>query len=650
MSDIIVRESAGDVPLDDVPHHYLRRLTSRRRPRRIICLDTEAARHTTDDGEVQTFSLAVASHDRTRNDSGHKPSTTWATFTDGPGELWEWITAQVPIRETVWVFAHNLQYDALVSDTVGQLKRLGWTLADVDAPGRLRSMRWHKGGRRMTLVDSWGLFRLPLDQLADLVGMAKLPMPGPGQRDGKWVQYCRRDVEVLRAAVFSLIDFLDDEDLGGFQLTLPALAWGAYRHRFMDTRPLVHRHAPVLALERDAYFGERAEVFAHGEQTGGRWEDWDIQMCYPYVAATTRLPFHYKGEVVQPSEEAYTRMRTTSAVLAEVTVTVARPLVPCRTAEGVSWPVGTFRTTLWDPELDLLREDGATIVWHSIHLYRRGTILQPFAQWCIDRLHGDDPEPDPLRRHLIKGMSRMLVGKLGQRSRRLEAVDVIAEKQWGEWFQTDPETGAVERLVAVDGKAYEIRTDGEVDNALPSMAGYITSAARVLLYNLILTVGRHNVVYCDTDGLILSADGVDRLEDAMHLGQLPPLVLKGSYRRVRAWGPQDIELDATHVIKGVPRSAERDGPDAFTVRHFSTWSEAIASGVLDSVTVTRRRIQLRRVYRRGWMLDDGAVWPLVVQWDGEVNQVLPWTSTPWCRADRTLTDPRQAAELGRSPP
>ena len=648
---VIVHRSGPEAPtLDATPHHYLKGLVSLRRPRRFVVLDTEAERHQINrDQEVQTFRLAVASHDKTRSDQGHRPSTAWGEF-HTPMALWEWVTKRAVVGETLWVFAHNLQYDVLVSDAVARLGALGWKLDDLDAPGRLRTLWWRRGRRRLVLVDTFSLFRLPLDRVAELVGMEKLPMPGAGQREGKWLDYCRRDVEVLRAAVLGLLDFLDDEGLGAFQTTLPAIAWTAYRHRFMTTPPLVHRVPEVLGLERAAYFGGRAEVLQHGELTGGLWEDWDIVMCYPHVAATTALPYHYVGAVENPDWASWETFKQTHAILAEVTVTTNLPLVPSRNPEGVAWSVGTFRTTLWDPELRLLEEHGATIEWRAMHLYRRGHVLQKFAQWTIDKMHGEHPETDPLRLHLIKGMSRMVVGKAGQRSRQLVPANQVAQKVWGEYLHQESRDATPRRMVAVNGVAYEIDTSGEPENALPSLAGYITSVARVWLYNLIKTVGRDNVVYCDTDGIIVNREGADRLEEARARGAMLPMEIKGAYRRVIAWGPQDVELDDTHVIKGLPSKATRTGPDTFELRHFTTWSEAMAAGRLDRVTVTTRTIRYRRLYKRGWLLDDGRVWPLVLAWDGERNRILPWTSTPWCHLGRQLVDPRQAAYLGRDPP
>jgi len=119
--------------VDDVQAHYLRPRTSKRMPRRFICFDTEADRATIATGEVQTFSRAVASFTLRRADSGHKPATYWSTFDEGPDELWEWIAEKAAVNETLTVFAHNVQYDALLSDAVGNLKALGWTMTALRA-------------------------------------------------------------------------------------------------------------------------------------------------------------------------------------------------------------------------------------------------------------------------------------------------------------------------------------------------------------------------------------------------------------------------------------------------------------------------------------------------------------------------------------
>ncbi|KKK75817.1 hypothetical protein LCGC14_2869900, partial [marine sediment metagenome] len=126
-------------------------------------------------------------------------------------------------------------------------------------------MSWAKAGRRIRIVDTWTLFRCPLSKLGELVGLEKLPMPAADAGAAAWNTYNRRDVEILLAAVTETIDFLVDEELGSYQDTVASLAWNAYRHRFMNLKPLVHRFADVLKLERQAYFGGRTEVLKHTE-------------------------------------------------------------------------------------------------------------------------------------------------------------------------------------------------------------------------------------------------------------------------------------------------------------------------------------------------------------------------------------------------
>ncbi|MCH7554937.1 MAG: DUF4143 domain-containing protein [Proteobacteria bacterium] len=125
-----------------------------------------------------------------------------------------------------------------------------------------------------------------------------------------------------------------------------------------------------------------------------------------------------------------------------------------------TWAASYYRTHA-QAEIDLVLADGGTVEIETMHTYRRGPVLQPFAQWCIDLLDGPEQTTDPLRRHLVKGMSRMLIGKLGQRSRKLIPSDVTPPALWGEWTHTPDGGGSAQRMVTIDGQTYTIDTSGE---------------------------------------------------------------------------------------------------------------------------------------------------------------------------------------------
>src|ERR1019366_1792201 len=96
-----------------------------------------------------------------------------------------------------------------------------------------------------------------------------------------------------------------------------------------------------------------------------------------------------------PTDSVILRSHT-RGIIAECTVTTDTPIVPCRMAGEVWWPIGTFRTILAQPEIVLALEAGAGVKVGSGWTYELGAGLRPWANWCLLAQHdtrGGDQNP-----------------------------------------------------------------------------------------------------------------------------------------------------------------------------------------------------------------------------------------------------------------
>src|SRR6185369_10487601 len=162
--------------------------------------------------------LAVAAHDRRRHDQDSWAERTYGDF-HSPLELWSWVDARTQARARTVCVAHNLAYDLRLTHALTVLPALGWTLKAIRLDRGQAWCTWRRDGRTLVMIDSMSWVPVALDKLGELVGIAKLPLPGWDDSEAAWEARCRRDVEILAAVMRRLMEWVREDDLGNFKPT-----------------------------------------------------------------------------------------------------------------------------------------------------------------------------------------------------------------------------------------------------------------------------------------------------------------------------------------------------------------------------------------------------------------------------------------------
>lgn len=607
----MVGDDAGaDVNPDGRQAHWVRPNDATRQPKCFVLFDTESRVHVDERGPTQVWRCGVAVHVHRREAIGQWRPDEWAEF-DKPADLWEWVIERALSGVRLVLVAHNLAFDLRIADAFRELGDRGWRLDRIRLDGDQTSVRWRKGTRTILGVDSLSWWPVALDRLGDDVGRRKPRLPAPGASDDQWLARCRADVAILRDAWVVLITWLREWDAGTWQPTGAAQAWSAWRHRFYTHRVLVDDDDDVRELEREATWTGRCEAWRHGRLRAGPYHEWDYQASYMQIASEAMLPTRVVGKVDRPTLGECAKWATTSCVLVSVTVTTDVPILPARSARGVYWPVGTFRTTVWWPELAAAIGAGSTCVVDRAVIYSAAPILKAFADWCLPIVNDDAGDLDPVVRRLIKHWSRALIGRFGVRYRTWQPFGDAIDNGVFVADAFDVDTGERYRVLHAGDRVLREGELIEGENAVPSVMGAIMSAARVQLWETMLVAGLEHVVYVDTDGLIVDAEGDARLEAAGLAG----LRRKAAYRSVQIWGPRQCVFGAELRIAGVPRRAKRVGPNTFEGEVWPALGTSLGRGESSSVRVVPRRVSIKGVDHRRQHLPGGLTAPMVATGD-----------------------------------
>lgn len=114
------------------------------------------------------------------------------------------------------------------------------------------------------------------------------------------------------------------------------------------------------------------------------------------------------------------------------------------------------------------------------------------------------------------------------------------------------------------------------------------SEARARLWKLIRIAGPANLLYVDTDSLIVTAQGDSNLHQAQRDDRTYSLVRKAPITTLTIHGPRNIEVQNERRISGVPTKATRTGPLQYEGQVWTSVKQSMRSGTMDHVLVTPR--------------------------------------------------------------
>lgn len=567
--------------------YWLRPNDTARQPNSWVAFDCEARIQRDRRGETQTFRLAVGEwHHRTSNDTPWSPPVR-KEF-DAPGDLWRWIAGRSNLAQRVVVVAHNIAYDLRVTRALEELAALGWTAEPPMIQGGRVMFRFRKGRRRLVCVDSMNWWPWGLARVGEAIGLAKVDLPDDDDSDAAWWKRCHRDVDILATAWGTLLDWVQAEDLGTWKPTGAGQAMTAFRHQHLTHRILCHQDPPARAAEREAAWCGRAEAWRWGKLSGGPFTEWDMTTAYCRIMEECEVPTQLVRHTT--SRRLWERSVAVSgqAGIARVVVTTEAPVVPWRAAEGVSWPVGTFETTLWDHELVLVDQTGGTWEFVEGWIYLCAPALQAFAEWCRQILEAHPGTVDEAVRLAVKHMTRAIVGKFGARY-----------WEWVDWGPApdqrlelshggDPEIPGSALTLWCGGRWLVQGPTVDSERSVPQVWSWIQAETRVRLWGLMTAAGLENVVYVDTDGAIVTPAGHEALV-AAELGGVRP---KSEYRDVEILGTRQLILDQRLKAAGIPKGAKPAGGNKWAADVWTQPATALLHGETDRVTIKRRTFRL----------------------------------------------------------
>lgn len=633
-----------------VPVHYLRANHAEWTPAHVVTFDTESATVETGDREVEVLRLWCARFEDRRPIKG-KDAACYDANGDTAAELADEIEGFSKGRRTVWVFAHNLSFDLVLTRVPLVLAARGWTITDAAVGGKSPWLRMRNKDRRLCLVDSFSWLPRSAADLAPMVGMRKPPLPKADDARGVWVRRCEADVAIQHAAITQLMDWWDRGQLGRWTISGAGCGWNAMRHTPTPQKITIDPDPDGVAFDRRAIHGGRRGVWRVGEQAAGPFLELDFAAAYPMIAATMPLPVGRKRRFDHlPIDNRYIGSERWG-IIAEVEVETDVPRWPVKVKRRSWYPTGRFRTVLAGPEIAEAARLGCLRAIGAGYVHQLGYAIENWAHWCLAVQRGEHPDAPAVAQVAAKAWGRSVIGKFAAHAYEKTELGPSPIETWGYEEGYDHDSKARGGIVDIAGRRWWVAAAGEGENAYPAVLAWVESAVRVRLSRAIEALGSGALVQADTDGLIASARLVGTAAARGHLrapAGLPtparvrwvldcidpivaPLTLriKRQATHVHIIGPQHLKVDDQRRLAGIPGKAEETAPGEFAAHLWPKLQWQMRHG--DPRGYVRPRItpKLKASYVAGWVTDANRVVPAAAQIDADGRtRLLAWHNTP----------------------
>lgn len=592
------------------PHrrtHYLRRNERSETIHQCVWYDCETEPRVREDGTIEhhlVFGWAVY---RRRSQRGEWESPVWFRFTTGE-QLWTWICSHTRKRKTLYVWAHNQSFDFVSASGMHCLTRAGYSMASaiVDSPPFI--MRWRLRSSQLVVTDTLNIWRMSLKQMGKMTGLAKLEMPASWTQAASDDDYCRRDVEIIMHAVCEWADFLRANDMGKMQLTVAGQAMQTFRHRYLRDDILIDCNENALRIARAAYHGGRVECFRIGTYVGPLYL-LDVNSLYPYVMREHDYPLRLIATTGKISIAEAKDLIARYCLCARVRVNLREPCLPLLREHKLIFPIGQFETHVSTPELSYLIATDQLVSIEETAVYERGRPFVAYVDDLYSRRLAERRRGNETTASHYKLLLNSFYGKWGQNGRKWTDVGPAEDDDIRFMRSVDAQTGEVVNYRSFGGRLQRRETLPESASSHPAIAAHITAHARMVLWALMRQATREEYLYCDTDSILVSVNGLQHLRDAIDDERLGGLKLVREIGQLTLYGCKDYVIDGCRVTKGVRDTAVDLGQGRFSQLRWTSFRGGLRRGSLLTPTSHEIIKRLRRIYDKGIVRADGFVLP-----------------------------------------
>lgn len=214
-------------------------------------------------------------------------------------------------------------------------------------------------------------------------------------------------------------------------------------------------------------------------------------------------------------------------------------------------------------------------------------------------------------------MLNCLYGKFGQKGIVRHEFDEFTGRSYFKEEVWDAVTKQFIHITKLMNKIIYQYQEEEGENAFPGLAAHVTENTRFLLWEVIKQMGKHKILYCDTDSIKIRSSDLKCLKWPMHKTELGALKIEDKSNDLFIGGCKNYRTENTRKIKGIPLKATEIEPNTFEFDTFGSQTAHLKKGIIKGVTVRKTTRTLKAEYDKGIVSTKGIVTPFIFSLPGQ---------------------------------
>lgn len=393
------------------------------------------------------------------------------------------------------------------------MRERGWRGAKYFVSSRVVILEIKKGGRVITFCDLRNWLPFDFNDVCNWVGVKVEPVMRFWPNESASVRYHEGVLDGVCGAWDKFRDFVEKEELGGFAYTLSSLSYGYWTRREESKKLLKSSKEWVQDAARQAYYGGFVYVHAAGEHRQGPYYLLDCNGLYAWVMQRHRLPFREYTTCRVPRDGDLDVIEGIGEGLVYGCFELPNGYLARRDGRKIEWDHGPRLMWLPWPEVQWVREHGIIHAIYQWVVYEVDYFLSPVVREYLNRRRRDKVAGKRIESKIWKNMSNFLYGKFGQRYGQSIIEEAEDGARDGKQLLVDYQTDMLWTEIVWCGSRIIIPENGGGRAEYSVVAAWVTSHARVRLWQLCEQAGWNNVLYNATDSLIVNQQGYERLRD-----------------------------------------------------------------------------------------------------------------------------------------
>lgn len=369
-------------------------------------------------------------------------------------------------------FVMNAMEDSLLS---------GYDIKIIDNGG-IAHLIIRKGRLKWELVDSFKLLPSSLEKLTKSFSVEhqKLDVDRTDMDSLSWeelVRYNEYDCKGLYEVLKKFESWFDGLNVP-FKTTIASQAMATYRRTMPVGIP--NLKPEIEEFIRSGYYGGRVEVFKM--RCHDKIYMFDVNSLYPFVMKNHEMPVGRPSHVTTFDNESIGFYSADVHVPSNLYI----PVLPFFHDRKLLFPAGNFSGVYTSAELKKAVEIGCSFTVKEGYTFSSAYIFNDY----VDKFYKMKKEGDAVTQSISKLLLNALYGKFAQRREKINIIKSSNHKEILGCIPYNVEHGLWSRP--------SVSTSNFI---IPSISSWITSLARLELFDWLQKSGEENIFYCDTDSI-----------------------------------------------------------------------------------------------------------------------------------------------------